>query len=73
MHTCTQALEHDIHCNMFHVLHFNLVSLLSKISAGWVTQILGVSTYLCLGTCGGGVALPVVLKILPNEIPESIS
>ena len=48
---------------MFHVLHLNLVSLLSKISAGWVTQILGISTYLCLGTCGGGVALPVVLKI----------
>ena len=70
MNTCTQALEHDI---MFHVLHFNLVGLLSKISAGWVTQILGISTYLCLGTCGGGVALPVALKILPNALPESIS
>ena len=69
MHICTQALEH----NMFHVLHFNLVSLLSKISAGWDTQILGISTYLCLGTCGGGVVLHVVLKTLPNELPESLS
>ena len=70
MHICTQALEHDIICSMSYILIWSVF--FPRYLLVGSLRILGISTYLCLGTCGGGVALPVVLKILPNELPESI-